>query len=116
MAGRMWTDRSVVYVVSVGDDFRPISAWDNPQHFTDAQVVARNVPLQDARAMVRGLNKPALEAWQADHLGWGHRWAIVVACARNSGWDRSIHVVSGRGWKPQTQENVEQPQAAGGAA
>ena len=96
MSSRLWTDRSVVYIITVGPDFRPQSPWSLPETFLDARVKARNVPLQDARAMVRTLNKTALEAWQFDHDGWDRQWAVAVACVRSKGFDRLIRVVSAR--------------------
>jgi hypothetical protein len=92
----MWTDRSVVYLVCAGDDFRPQSPWDIPNSFTDAKLQARNVTLEDARATVRALNKTAVESWQANHDTWDRQWAIAVACARSKGLDKLIRVVSAR--------------------
>lgn len=108
MSKRMWTDRSVVYLVRAGKDFRPQSPWDCPASFTDARLHAQNLPLEDARAMVRSLNKGAVAAWETDAAKrrsswlrrifrvarWDRRWAVCVACARSKGWDRRIRVVS----------------------
>ena len=94
MSKRMWTDRSAVYLVRVADEFRPQSPWDQPEVFTGATLQVKNIPLEDARAMVRGLNKTALASWQADHDGWNRQWAIAVACVRAKGMDKCIRVVS----------------------
>ena len=94
MSTRMWTDRSTVYLVRVGSDLRPNSSWEHPQTFSDAKLQVRNLPLEDARAMVRGLNKTAFEAWQHNRDAWDHQWAIVVACVRSKGLDKLIRVVS----------------------
>ena len=91
---RLWTDRSAVFIVQVGEDFRPQSPWNLPATFTQAEIYAKNLPLEDARAAVRTLNKAAIESWVADHAAWDRRWAIVVACPRAKGLDRCIHVVT----------------------
>ena len=70
MSKKLWPDRSVVYIVRADDDFTPSSSWDCPETFSDAKVQVRNLPLEDARAMVRGLNKVALASWQASHDAW----------------------------------------------
>jgi hypothetical protein len=94
MSKRMWTDRSVVYVVTAGDDFVPRSAWDFPETFTGAKLQTRNVPLEDARAMVRGFNKTAIERRDTNTAAWDHAWAIAVACPRAKGLDRLVRVRS----------------------
>ena len=100
MSSRMWTDRSVVYVVRTGGDFCPRSPWDFPESFTDARIQVRNIPVEDARAMVRGLNKAAIESWDANHEGWNRQWAIAVVCVRSKGLDRMITVRSANVGKP----------------
>jgi hypothetical protein len=90
----MWTDRSAVYVVRANADFLPQSPWNFPETFSDAELRVKNLPLEDARAMVRTMNKTAIEAWQIDHEAWNRQWAIVVACPRAKGIDRRIRVVS----------------------
>ena len=94
MSKRMWIDRSGVYLVRAEEGFIPNSPWDFPKTFTDGRLHTVNVPLEDARAMVRGLNKGFMAARCANPGAWDHAWAIVVACPRSKGWDKRIRVVS----------------------
>ena len=94
MSKRMWTDRSAVFVVRADDGFTPNSPWNFPQTFTEGRLHTTNLPLEDARATVRSLNKAFLEARCANPDAWDHAWALVVACPRSKGWDRRIRVVS----------------------
>jgi hypothetical protein len=91
---KMWTDRTAIFVVRAGDDFVPLSPWDIPQSFTEARRHSQHVPLEDARAVVRCLNKTAITTRNADPAAWDRQWTIAVACARSKGLDRLICVRS----------------------
>ena len=94
MSKRMWTDRSAVYVVRSEEDFVPQSPWNFPKAFTGGTLQSANLPLEDARAMVRGLNKANMQRRDENPAAWDHAWAIVVACPRNKFPDGLIRVVS----------------------
>lgn len=94
MSKRMWPDRSAVAVVRAEEAFIPSSPWNFPQTFTDGRIVTLNIPLEDARAMVRSMNKQHMVTRQADPTGWDHQWAICVACPKDKGLDRLIRVRS----------------------
>ena len=45
MSTKLWTDRSAVYVVTVGAEFVPVSPWDFPATFSDARLESKNLAL-----------------------------------------------------------------------
>ena len=91
---KIWTDRTVIYLVRAGDDFTPRSPWDCPNSFTEARVHARNVPLEDARAAVRCSNKTNIDNYATDPEAWDRQWAIAVASPRAKALDSLIRVCS----------------------
>ncbi|HLA84312.1 MAG TPA: hypothetical protein VJL29_05930 [Thermoguttaceae bacterium] len=90
-----WTDRSTVYVVRVCEDFKPLNPWNVPESFSEGRMVHKNVHLEDARAVVRTMNKRAIELRSANVEAWDRQWAIAVACVRSKCLDYLIRVPSG---------------------
>jgi hypothetical protein len=96
MPHAMWTDRSAVVVVVAENDFVPSSPWNFPKAFTAGRIVTVNIPLEDARGMVRGMNKANLENRTKCPASWNHEWALCIACPRDKGLDKMIRVVSAK--------------------
>ena len=94
MSDRLWTDRSGVYIVRAENGFLPSSPWNFPREFTEGKMHTINIPLEDARALVRCLNKGFMADRAHNPEVWDHLWAIVLACPRSKGWDKHIRVVS----------------------
>lgn len=85
---RPWKERTAVYIVRVGESFKPTSICQWPETFCEARLHVRNISLTDARATVRAFNKAAMEKRAANVPGWDRQWAIAGCCVRAKGWDR----------------------------
>jgi len=94
MSNKMWTDRSVVCVVTAPEGWHPSSEWSIPPEFTDAKTVAKVLPLEDARAMTRSLNKTFFAKRAANKEIWDRQWAVCLCCPRAKGFDRFIRIAS----------------------
>ena len=86
MPTRSWTERTAVYIVTVGEGFKPTSDFHLPETFTEGHVYVKNVTMEDGRAAARAFNKRAMEDTQSpDVAGWDRQWAIAAACVRRKG-------------------------------
>jgi hypothetical protein len=90
---RPWKERTSVYTVRVGEDFKPTSVCQWPETFTEGRLYVRNLSLTDARATVRAHNKAAMEKRAANVIGWDRLWMIAGCCVRAKGLDRDRAVV-----------------------
>jgi hypothetical protein len=94
---RPWKERTAIYIVRVGEGFKPTSVCQWPDDFTDGRLYTRNLSLSEARATVRIHNKAAMQRRAANVAKWDRQWAIAGCCVRAKGWDRERRPVAVKG-------------------
>ena len=97
MPTRSWTERTAVYIVTVGEGFKPTGDFQLPETFTEGHVYVKNVTMEDGRAAARAFNKRSMEARSHDVAGWDRQWAIAAACVRSKGRDRGRRITAAKG-------------------
>ncbi|MGD0655116.1 MAG: hypothetical protein ABSA16_12285 [Thermoguttaceae bacterium] len=88
MGRRAWHERTAVYIVRVDVGFIPSSNCQWPENFTEGRIHAKNLTLDDARAVVRVYNTEAQQKRDSNTEAWDRLWAICACCVRSKGWDR----------------------------